>query len=174
MSYVFVQALKASAGCYASAEAANVAALTAIPAQTLEQQLPGVINAPFLGLTGRPLIGTGAIGNGFAFVQQEIQRTATTLATGFTQVGNTLATDIFGSPAISPVPATQHPAFTGTQSLLTKLETAALRPRRAFLTVSGIYDQFGEPGSPVLEPICQRPPSAACLVSRSQIVPLAG
>ena len=59
---------------------------TASPAQTLEQDVLGVINAPLLALDGHPLIGTGAIGNGFAFAQQEIEHTPTTLATGFTQV----------------------------------------------------------------------------------------
>src|SRR6201988_2583507 len=43
----FVQALTAGAGSYASAEAANVAAFTANPAQTIEQDLLGLINAPF-------------------------------------------------------------------------------------------------------------------------------
>ena len=84
----FMQALKSSAGSYASAEAANLAALE---------------------------------------------------------------TAIFGTPAISPVPATQHPTFTGKQSLTTRIETAALRQVKAFLTLSGIYDQMGEPGSPALK-----------------------
>ena len=58
----FVQALTAGAGSYVSAEAANVAAFMANPAQTIGQDLLGVINAPFLTLTGRPLIGNGANG----------------------------------------------------------------------------------------------------------------
>jgi hypothetical protein len=49
----FVQALSASAGAYASSEAANVSPL---------QQLLNVINAPIQTLTGRPLIGNGAGG----------------------------------------------------------------------------------------------------------------
>ena len=58
----FVQALTAGAGSYVGAEAANVAAFTANPAQTVQQDLLGLINAPFLALTGRPLIGNGANG----------------------------------------------------------------------------------------------------------------
>jgi hypothetical protein len=58
----FVQALTASAGSYASAEAANAAAFTANPAQTIQQDLLNAINAPSLALTGRPLIGNGANG----------------------------------------------------------------------------------------------------------------
>src|SRR5246127_5922406 len=58
----FAQALSAGAGSYASAEAANVAAFVANPAQTVQQDLLNLINAPFLALTGRPLIGNGAAG----------------------------------------------------------------------------------------------------------------
>jgi triacylglycerol lipase len=88
----FVQALTSSAGSYAGAEAANLAALK-----------------------------------------------------------YTLETAIFGSPAISPVPATQHPTFTGKQPLTTKIEIAALRGVKSFFTLSGIYDQMGTPGSPALK-----------------------
>src|ERR1700758_1213667 len=44
----FVQALTAGAGSYGSAEAANVAAFTANPAQTIQQDLLGLINTPSL------------------------------------------------------------------------------------------------------------------------------
>src|ERR1700736_6358437 len=53
----FVQALNAGASSYVGAEAAN-----ASPLETFEQDVVGAINAPFLGLTGRPLIGDGANG----------------------------------------------------------------------------------------------------------------
>jgi hypothetical protein len=58
----FVQAVTAGAGSYVGAEAANVAAFMPNPAQSIGQDLLGVINAPFLELTGRPLIGNGATG----------------------------------------------------------------------------------------------------------------
>ena len=58
----FVQALTAGAGSYVSAEAANVAAFTAHPAQAVQQDLLNLVNAPSLALTGRPLIGNGANG----------------------------------------------------------------------------------------------------------------
>jgi hypothetical protein len=58
----FVQAVTAGAGSYVGAEAANVAAFAANPAQTIGQDLLGLINLPFLALTGRPLIGNGANG----------------------------------------------------------------------------------------------------------------
>ncbi len=162
----FVQALNASAGSYASAEAANVAAVTASPAQTLEQDVLGLINAPFLALNGRPLIGTGAIGNGLAFVQQEIQQTPTARAAGFTQLANTLVNDIFASAATSPIPAALNPTFTGTPSLASRIETAAFWPVKDLLTVTGIYNQWGTPDSPfnqllvsgILSPILSNSP----------------
>ena len=56
----FVHAVIAGAGSHAGAEAANVAAFTANPAQTIQQDVLGLINAPFLALTALPLIGNGA------------------------------------------------------------------------------------------------------------------
>src|SRR6516165_3378352 len=58
----FVHLLTAGAGSYVSAEAANVAAFAAAPAQTIQQDLLNAINAPFLTLTGRALIANGANG----------------------------------------------------------------------------------------------------------------
>ena len=58
----FVQALSSGAGSYVSAEAANVAAFTANPVQTIGRDLLGLINAPTPALFGRPLIGNGASG----------------------------------------------------------------------------------------------------------------
>ena len=80
-----MQALIGGAGSYVSAEAANVAAFTANPAQTIERDLLGLINAPTLALFGRPLIGNGASG-----------------ATWITQAANVIATDVFGSPPGRP------------------------------------------------------------------------
>ncbi len=58
----FVQALTAGTRSYASAEAANVAAFKANPAQTIGQDLTNLINAPTELVLGRPLIGNGANG----------------------------------------------------------------------------------------------------------------
>src|ERR1700758_822647 len=58
----FVHKLSACAESYAVAECFNVADFTANPAQTIQQDLLNAINAPFLTLTGRPLIGNGANG----------------------------------------------------------------------------------------------------------------
>src|SRR6516225_7306885 len=58
----FVLALTAGAGSYVGAEAANVAAFTANPAQSIQQDLLSLINAPFVALTARPPIGNGANG----------------------------------------------------------------------------------------------------------------
>ena len=64
------------------------------------------------------------------------------------QVGSTLADKIFASPAITPIPATLNPTFTGTPSLASRIETAALYPVKDLLTVTGIYNQWGQPNSP--------------------------
>jgi triacylglycerol lipase len=159
----FVQTLTASAGSYAGSEAANVVAFAASPAQTLEQDVLGVINAR-----------TGAIGNGFAFVQQQIQQTPATLATGFSQVGNMLVTNIFGAPANPPFPATQPGAFTGTQSLATRLEVAALYPVKDFLTFAGIYNQWGTPDSPLLALFASNTPPLSWFLGNSppKLLPL--
>ena len=60
----FVQALSSGGLTYAATEAANAMPLGAAgsPAQTLEQDILGVVNAPSLALTGRALIGNGADG----------------------------------------------------------------------------------------------------------------
>jgi triacylglycerol lipase len=160
----FVRALNASAGSFASAEAANVLAFTVSPAQTLEQDVLGVINAPFLALTGRPLTGTNAIGNGFAFVQHEIQQTPATLAAGLPQVGNTLVDNVFASPAVTPIPAWLNPTFTGTPSLATRIETAALYPVKDLLTITGVYDQWGNPNSPLLAVLASNAPGLSLIL----------
>ncbi|KAA1249033.1 PPE family protein [Mycobacterium simiae] len=90
------------------------------------------------------------IDTGFAFVAREIQQAPTTLATGFTQASNTLFAEIFGSPAASPFAATQTGTFTGTPSLLTRLETAALYPVKPLLNLSGLETQIAMPGNPLL------------------------
>jgi acetyl esterase/lipase len=104
----FVQALKSSAGSYASAEAANLAAL-----------------------------------------------------------GNTLVTDIFGSPANPPFAATQPGTFTGTPSLATRFEVAALWPVKDVLGFSGIYNQFGMPDSPLLALFASNTPPLSLLMGDS-------
>ena len=63
-------------------------------------------------------------------------------------MGNKLAANIFASPAITPIPASLNPTFTGTPSLATRIETAALWPVKHFLSLTGIYNQWGMPASP--------------------------
>ncbi len=118
-------------------------------------------------LPGLPGEFARAIGNGYAFVQQEIQQTPTILATGFTRVGNTLVTDIFGSPADPPFAATQGGSFTGTPSLATRFEIAALWPVKDVLGVSGIETQLGEPGSPLLSLFASDTPPLSLFIGNS-------
>jgi triacylglycerol lipase len=63
------------------------------------------------------------------------------------QAANTLVTDILG-PAIPPIPATLNPTFTGAPSWASRIETALLYPVKDLLTVTGIYNQWGQPNSP--------------------------
>ncbi len=117
------QALRASAASYASAEAAN-----ASPLQTIERDVLGAINA----------------------VEQEIQQAPTALTTGFTRLADTVFTGIFGSPAYPPFSATQSGTYTGTPSLATRFEEAALLPVKPFLAFSGLETQLAVPNSPFL------------------------
>jgi triacylglycerol lipase len=123
----FVRALNGAVGAYAAAEAANASPLAAV-AQAAHSF---AAFSPVKDLTGRPLIGP------------------TTPATGFTQVGSTLVNDIFGSKADPPFPAMHPGTFTGTPSLVTRFEVAALWPVKDVLGFSGIYNQLGMPDSPV-------------------------
>jgi acetyl esterase/lipase len=170
----FVRALTATAGSYAGAEAANVAAFTAGPAQAVEQDVMGAINAPFLALNGRPLIDARAIGNGLAFVEREIQQIPTTLATGFTQVGTTLFDTLFASAAIPPIPAALNPTFTGAPSLASRIETAVFYPVKDLLNVTGVYNQWGIPNSPVLAVLASNAPGLSLIIGNSppKILPL--
>jgi triacylglycerol lipase len=73
------------------------------------------------------------------------------VAAGFTQLGNTLRTEILGTPPDPPFPATQTGTFTGTPSLLTKIENATLLPViKGFMNLPIADNQFVTPGSPLL------------------------
>ncbi|KZS70170.1 hypothetical protein A4G27_21470 [Mycobacterium kansasii] len=122
---------------YHSNAAATVAQLA-----PWEQVLPN--------LPGLPGEFAKVIGNGFALVEQEIQQTPTALAGAFTRVSDTLITGIFGSPANPPFAATQTGTFTGTPSLATRIEEAALWPVKPLLNLSGLETQIASPGSPLL------------------------
>jgi triacylglycerol lipase len=108
-----------------------------------------------------------AIGNGFAFVQQEIQQTSTTVTTGITQVANMFVTDIFGSPASPPIPATLGGTFTGTPSLATRFENAALLPVKPVLGLSGLETQTAVPGSPLLSLFASDVPPISLFIGNS-------
>ena len=69
-------------------------------------------------------------------------------AANLSALGNMIVTDIAGSPAGPPIPAIQNPMFSGTPSVVARLETAVLHPVKDVLTVTGIYNQWGNPSSP--------------------------
>ncbi|WP_204808048.1 PE domain-containing protein [Mycobacterium riyadhense] len=100
-------------------------------------------------------------------VQQEIQQTPTALATGFTQVSNTILTEIFGAPAAPPFPATEAGTFTGTPSLLTRFETAALYPVKPLLNLSGLETQLAVPSNPLLQLIASDVPPISWFIGNS-------
>ncbi|BBZ48170.1 PE domain-containing protein [Mycobacterium parmense] len=170
----FVQALTASVGSYADAEAANALAVAASPAQTLEQDVFAVISAPLRALTGRAPIGPGSVGGGLAAVGQQIQQIPTTLATGFTETRDAVVAGIFGVPADSPFPAAQPGTFTGSPSLATRLEISALWPVKDFLDFSGIYNQWGMPNSPFLALVAANTPPLSLILGNSppRLLPL--
>jgi triacylglycerol lipase len=101
-------------------------------------------------LPGLPGEFAKALGNGFAVVQQEIEQTPTILSTGFTQVYNTVVNGIFGLRADPPFGAMQVGTYTGTPSLATRVEEAALWPVKPFLAFSGLENQISAPNSPFL------------------------
>ena len=104
----FVQALKAGAGAYASTEAANASSM-------LQQVLKGGQVAQ-LASWGQTLENLPALPG----------RLGRTAASGINQWANNIVTNIFGTPATPAIPATQNPTFTGTPSLATRIEVAAL------------------------------------------------
>lgn len=84
--------------------------------------------------------------------RQEIQQAVSTLATGFTGVANTIATDIFGAPTHRPFPATQMGTVTGIPSLANRFDTAALWPVKPLLNLSGLSGlqaQLAAPSNPL-------------------------
>src|SRR5258707_3841422 len=84
-------------------------------------------------------------------VEQEIQQAPAALAAGLNRVGYTLFTTIFGAPADPPFAATQTGTFTGTPSLINRLETAALYPVKPLLALSGLETQLAVPNNPLLQ-----------------------
>jgi triacylglycerol lipase len=101
-------------------------------------------------LPGLPGAFARAIADGFANVEQEIQLTSTTLTNGITQTADTVFNGIFGLRADAPFAATQGGTFTGTPSLATRFEEAALYPVKPFLAFSGLESQISAPNSPLL------------------------
>lgn len=65
---------------------------------------------------------------------------------------------IFAAPAITPVPATGNPTFTGTPSLLTRIENATLfKLVDGFFHLPAVGQQMVTPGSPLLSLIADAP-----------------
>jgi triacylglycerol lipase len=96
-----------------------------------------------------------------------LQQTPTTVATGITQVANTAVTNIFGSPPVQPFLASQGGTFTGTPSLATRLEIAGLWKVKDLLGFSGLETQLSQPDSPLLSLFVSKYPPISWFLSNS-------
>jgi triacylglycerol lipase len=144
----FAQTLNASAWSYASTEAANA--------------------SPMLGQVDR------AIGNGFVVVERGFAQTSGPVTTAITGLVNTVVHGIFGEAAVPPFPATHAGTYTGTPSLLTRLEEAVLYPVKPFLAFSGLDAQVGTPSSPLLSLFTGNNPLLGLFIGNTppQLLPL--
>ncbi|MFV0493806.1 PE domain-containing protein [Mycobacterium sp.] len=98
---------------------------------------------------------------------QEIQQIPGELAAGIRRVFDTVFTTIFGAPALPPFPATQPGGFSGTPSLINRLETAAMYPVQPLLSLTGLQAQLGNPGSPLLQIIASDIPPLSWFIGNS-------
>jgi triacylglycerol lipase len=99
---------------------------------------------------------------------------AESYASAEAQAVNTL-TNIFAAPAITPVPATGNPTFTGTPSLLTRLEEAVLLPLiKDFMNLPIVDNQFVMPNSPLLALLASNVPPISLVMGNSppKLLPL--
>jgi triacylglycerol lipase len=81
---------------------------------------------------------------------QALNASAGSFASAEAQAVRTLG-NIFAAPAITPVPATGNPTFTGTPSLLTRFENATfLQVVGGFFKLPVVGNQLVTPGSPLL------------------------
>ena len=99
---------------------------------------------------------------------------ADSYASAEAQAVNTL-TNIFAAPAITPVPATGNPTFTGTPSLLTRLEEAVLLPLiKDFMNLPIVDNQFVMPNSPLLALLASNVPPISLVMGNSppKLLPL--
>jgi triacylglycerol lipase len=90
------------------------------------------------------------------------------------QAVNTLG-NIFAAPVITPVPATGNPTFTGTPSLLTRLEEAVLLPLiKDFMNLPIVDNQFVMPNSPLLALLASNVPPISLVMGNSppKLLPL--
>jgi triacylglycerol lipase len=115
-----------------------------------------------------------AIGSGFAVVEQGIAQTSGTVTTAITGLVNTVVHGIFGMPAVPPFPATHAGTYTGTPSLVTRLEEAVLYPVKPFLAFSGLDAQIASPSSPLLSLFTGNNPLLGLFIGNTppQLLPL--
>ncbi len=103
----------------------------------------------------------------FESVVLEIEQVPTALANGFNRLAQEVVTGIFGAPAAPPFPASLDGTFTGSPSLITRLEEAALYPVKPLLSLSGLEPQLSMTGSPILSLIASDVPPLSWFLGNS-------
>jgi triacylglycerol lipase len=158
MSYVIAapEMMTSAAADLATIDSDLSAAHTAAATQTTgvlaaaEDEVSTAIAALF-SAHGRGFQALGAQAAAFhdQFVQA-LNASAGSFASAEAQAVRTLG-NIFAAPAITPVPATGNPTFTGTPSLLTRFENATfLQVVGGFFKLPVVGNQLVTPGSPLL------------------------
>jgi triacylglycerol lipase len=158
MSYVIAapEMMAAAAGDLATIGSDLSAAHTAAAAQTTgilaaaEDEVSTAIAALF-SAHGQGLQALGAQAAAFhAQFVQALNASAGSYASAEAQAANALA-NIFAAPAITPVPATLNPTFSGTPSLLTKIENATvLQALKIFFNLPPVDHQLVNLNSPLM------------------------
>lgn len=83
------------------------------------------------------------------------------------RVGGILFASIFGARAAPPFAANQTGTFTGTPSLLTRFEEAALWPVKPLLNLSGLETQLSVPSNPLLALLASDIPPLSWFIGNS-------
>src|SRR5271166_2435330 len=178
MSYVIAarEMMAAAAGDLATIGSDLSAAHTAAAAQTTgmlaaaEDEVSAAIAALFSAHgQGFQALGAQAAAFHAQFVQalkSSAGPSASVEAANLSALGNTLVTGIFGSPAAPLFAATQTGTFTGTPSLATRFEEAALGPVKPLLSLPALEAQLS-PNSPLVALLASDTPPISLLIGNS-------
>lgn len=96
-----------------------------------------------------------------------VQQFPENVATGFARVGNFFFAEIFGVPADPAFPATQTGGFTGTPSIINRLEYALLYPVKPLLALTGLESIIASPSHPLLQLLASDIPPLSWFIGNS-------